>query len=232
MRLSILALSSLFLFSPLLKAEDISFSLAEDAKPRVAKVPAFFDAAPIFKIYDEAQKDVTSQNPEIYFTHPVASNVSGRIVEMINEAKELILVNAYAITDPEIANALLRAQTLRSVPVILILEGRPAIRSYRTPTFFIENSIITLFSQDEGFNNNSYIIIDKKTVITGSYQYTQSSATKNAENLVIFKDNTAVAAKYYLNFITHLSLCEVPEMQKLKKPNLRDDVQILLQLKK
>lgn len=209
-----------------------NFSFDEDVQStKLPDVSTIFNPTPLVSLHDEIWQNMRNQNPEIYFTYPIRSNVSDRIVELINDAEKEILINTYAITDINIAQALLRAHALRNVLVILILEPRPSIRNYRTPTFFIENSILTFYSQDEGLNNNSYIVIDKTTVVTGSFHLTQTAQRLNAENVIIFKDNLDIATPFYLNFLLHLSLSEIPELQLLKTPDIREDLLNLLELR-
>ena len=224
----------LLLFPVFLQAQlSDNFTFTEEQEDRVTlpDVKTLFDPAPIVQIHSEIWNDMRNQNPEIYFNYPIRTELSQRVTEEIDNAETEILINTYAITDINIAQALLRAHALRNVLVILILEPRPSIRNYRTPTFFIENSILTFYSQDEGINNNSYIVIDKKSVITGSLHFTQTAHNLNAENLMIFKDMPNIATPFYLNFLLHLSFSEIPELQLLKTPDIREDLLNLLELR-
>ncbi len=55
--------------------------------------------------------------------------------------------------------------------------------------------------------HNKVIIIDASTkdatVITGSYNFTWSAQHKNAENLLILRNNPSLASRYALNWERH-----------------------------
>ena len=50
-----------------------------------------------------------------------------------------------------------------------------------------------------GIAHNKVMIIDKKKVITGSFNFTKSADTRNAENVLLI-DDANIAAQYFLNW--------------------------------
>jgi phosphatidylserine/phosphatidylglycerophosphate/cardiolipin synthase-like enzyme len=47
------------------------------------------------------------------------------------------------------------------------------------------------------------MIIDRNTLITGSFNFTKAAEEKNAENLLILKGNKPLADRYIENFEVH-----------------------------
>nr|WP_224958347.1 phospholipase D-like domain-containing protein [Geomonas fuzhouensis] len=51
--------------------------------------------------------------------------------------------------------------------------------------------------------HNKIMIIDRETLITGSFNFTKAAEEKNAENLLIIKGNQALVERYSKNFYLH-----------------------------
>jgi len=47
------------------------------------------------------------------------------------------------------------------------------------------------------------MIIDRSTLITGSFNFTKAAEEKNAENLLVIKGNPQLIGKYLSNFEEH-----------------------------
>jgi phosphatidylserine/phosphatidylglycerophosphate/cardiolipin synthase-like enzyme len=80
--------------------------------------------------------------------------------------------------------------------------------------------IPTYLDAQHAVADNNVIIIDKGTVITGSFNFTKEADAKNAENLLIIKSDR-VASAYFDNWELHKSHAErfkVPEPQAQQKP--------------
>src|SRR5262249_3518522 len=58
--------------------------------------------------------------------------------------------------------------------------------------------------------HNKVIIIDSRTVLTGSFNFTRQAEHENAENLLILRDNRELAARYRANFHVHRDHCIPP----------------------
>jgi len=53
------------------------------------------------------------------------------------------------------------------------------------------------------------MIIDRSTLITGSFNFTKAVEEKNAENLLIMKGNKPLLDRYFNNFEEHKGHSEV-----------------------
>ncbi|MGO9138760.1 MAG: phospholipase D family protein [Syntrophales bacterium] len=123
------------------------------------------------------------------------------IVEQINAAKSEILVQAYSFTSAPIAKALTDAFK-RGVKVQVILDKSQKSEKYSSATFVSNAGIPTLIDDKHAIAHNKIMIIDKETVITGSFNFTKAAEEKNAENLLVIR-NKDLAKVYMDNWYKH-----------------------------
>jgi phosphatidylserine/phosphatidylglycerophosphate/cardiolipin synthase-like enzyme len=69
-------------------------------------------------------------------------------------------------------------------------------------TFLANSKIPTFIDSNHAIAHNKVIIIDGNTVITGSFNFTKSAESKNAENLLIIKSDE-IAKLYIENWKNH-----------------------------
>ena len=134
----------------------------------------------------------------------VLFNPGGRctevIIEEINNAKTEILVQAYSFTARPIAKALVEAHK-RGVDVHVIIDERKGKTQGSQATFLVNQKIPTYIDGEQPRAHNKVIIIDGKTVITGSFDFT-TQAEISAENLLIIKCSK-LAKLYMENWMAH-----------------------------
>ena len=118
------------------------------------------------------------------------------IVKEITNAKSEILVQAYSFTSAPIAKALTDAFK-RGVKVEAILDKSQRKERYTAATFLVNARIPTFIDDKHAIAHNKIMIIDRETVITGSFNFTKAAEEKNAENLLIIKDKEL--AKVYID---------------------------------
>ena len=138
---------------------------------------------------------------DVFFTP--SGGATAAIVNEIQAARKEILVQAYSFTSTPIAKALLEAHK-RGVKVVAVLDKSQRTERYTSATF-LSNAGVTVLIDDKHAiaHNNKIIIIDRETLITGSFNFTQAAELKNAENLLIFHDNNPLVDKYIRNFEDH-----------------------------
>ena len=108
------------------------------------------------------------------------------IIKEINEAKSEILVQAYSFTSSPIAKALVDANK-RGVKVEGILDKSQRKAQYTSASFLANMRVPTFIDDKHAIAHNKIMIIDKTTVITGSFNFTKAAENSNAENLLIIK---------------------------------------------
>jgi len=131
----------------------------------------------------------------------------GVIVAEINEARGVILVQAYSFTSMPIANALVSAKQ-RGVSVQVILDKSQRSERYSGATFLANAGIRTLIDEQPSIAHSKVIIIDGVSVITGSFNFTRSAQQYNAENLIVIRDGS-LAQHYTENWVTRERLSSV-----------------------
>ena len=131
----------------------------------------------------------------------------GAIVAEINQARSVILVQAYSFTSMPIAKALVSAKQ-RGVSVRVILDKSQRSERYSGATFLANAGIRTLIDEQPSIAHSKVIIIDGTSVITGSFNFTRSAQQYNAENLIVIRDGV-LAQHYTENWVTRERLSSV-----------------------
>ncbi|MFZ3136229.1 MAG: phospholipase D family protein [Thermodesulfovibrionales bacterium] len=147
--------------------------------------------------------DLTLNNTpaQVYFS-PHGS-CTDAIVKEISRAKQEILVQAYSFTSKEIAKALIDAHK-RGIHTEIILDKSNKSQKYSAADFTFNMGIPTFIDAEHQIAHNKIMIIDKETVITGSFNFTKAAEEKNAENLLILKSKE-LAKQYIDNWNRHKS---------------------------
>ncbi|OPY03842.1 MAG: Phospholipase D precursor [Syntrophus sp. PtaB.Bin001] len=123
------------------------------------------------------------------------------IVNELGQASSEIKVQAYSFTSRPIAKALVDAHK-RGVKVSVILDKSNVSTKYSAADFTANAGIPTFIDDQHAIAHNKIIILDQKTVVTGSFNFTRAAEERNAENLLIIKDR-GVAGLYLGNWENH-----------------------------
>lgn len=124
------------------------------------------------------------------------------VIREISSARGEILVQAYSFTNKPIAKALLDAKK-RGVRIDAVLDKSNATAKYSAAAFLYNTGIPVLIDSSHAIAHNKIMIIDRATLITGSFNFTSAAENKNAENLLVIKGNKPLVDKYISNFETH-----------------------------
>jgi phosphatidylserine/phosphatidylglycerophosphate/cardiolipin synthase-like enzyme len=124
------------------------------------------------------------------------------IVKEISNAKTEILVQAYSFTSKPIAKALIDAKK-RGIKIEVILDKSQRSQKYSSADFVAHAGIPTNIDSAHAIAHNKIMIIDRGTLITGSFNFTKAAEEKNAENLLIMKGNKPLVDRYIQNFNEH-----------------------------
>lgn len=135
----------------------------------------------------------------IYFTPPIGG--AGGIIKQIDASKKSIKVMAYGFTSINLAEALVRAKK-RGVDVGLIQDEKSAQNNRQAIQKLLDAGIEVRSDSKHAIQHNKVMVIDQDVVITGSYNFTNSAETRNAENIMIVKSEYA-ARRYSDNWNSH-----------------------------
>ncbi|WP_202634192.1 phospholipase D family protein [Rugosibacter aromaticivorans] len=148
-------------------------------------------------------------------------DAEGAIIRALAEAQQSIHVQAYLLTSRSISQALIAAKA-RGVTVA-ILADREMVengKNSQVPTLAAADIPIRLETR-YAIAHNKIILIDASTphgiLITGSYNFTWSAQARNAENLLILRDNPALLQRYLNNWQRHHA--EAQPFEKETKEN-------------
>ncbi len=119
-----------------------------------------------------------------------------QIVNLIDAAKREVLVEAFRFDSKVIAKALIKAKKEHHVDVVqVLLDKRHRADKKDVAADLRAADIPTMtYAPPYGIDHNKVIVIDRKILITGSFNFTEQ-AEANAENLIIIRDG-AIAADY------------------------------------
>jgi phosphatidylserine/phosphatidylglycerophosphate/cardiolipin synthase-like enzyme len=123
---------------------------------------------------------------------------AGEIVAAIAAARREVRVQAYGFSAPPIILALAAARA-RGVDVAVILDRSDAGRLCERDGALLAAGVPVWIDHLPGIAHNKVIVIDRRIVIGGSYNYTVSAERRNAEN-VTFIESEPVAARFLANW--------------------------------
>jgi phosphatidylserine/phosphatidylglycerophosphate/cardiolipin synthase-like enzyme len=142
---------------------------------------------------------------KVYFSPSTHSTIkcTDAILSQVNQAKTEILIQAYSFTSKPIAQALIEAHQ-RGVKISVILDKANRSKHFSAATFLKNMGIPVFIDDNHAIAHNKIMIIDKRVVITGSFNFTEASEIKNAENLLILEDIPEITRAYQENFQNHV----------------------------
>ncbi|PUA16681.1 phospholipase D family protein [Glaciimonas sp. PCH181] len=134
-------------------------------------------------------------------------DIESLITHAIDGAKSQILVQAYLLTNGKIASALIAAKQ-RGIDVQILVDARQLKTNDASKVGVLVNANIPVWVETKYRSaHNKVIVIDAEatasTVITGSFNFTWSAQHKNAENVLIVRNNPTLATRYALNWQRH-----------------------------
>lgn len=117
------------------------------------------------------------------------------VVRAITTAKHTIRLAAYSFTSKPIATALVDASK-RGVDVQVVVDKSQRTAHYTSATFLADMGIPVRVDSRYAIMHNKFVVIDGRTVETGSFNYTSAATFKNAENVIVLNNSVTVAATY------------------------------------
>ncbi len=121
------------------------------------------------------------------------------LLKAINSTQKSIKVQAYSLKDPDVINALIDVQKSgKSVQILLDKEHLHG-KSKSILTDLKAAGILVKIEKTSGLSHNKVMIIDEKTIVTGSYNFSKGAYKRNSENLLILSDET-LSKQYLENF--------------------------------
>jgi phosphatidylserine/phosphatidylglycerophosphate/cardiolipin synthase-like enzyme len=129
------------------------------------------------------------------------------LLRTLTAAKSEIYVQAYVFTSRRLARALVEARH-RGIAVEVLADREMSLKSRGSRIGqLVEEGIPVRLEFRYSAAHNKVILIDpllpQSAVITGSYNFTYAARAKNAENVLVLRDNPGLARAYYHNYLRH-----------------------------
>jgi phosphatidylserine/phosphatidylglycerophosphate/cardiolipin synthase-like enzyme len=141
---------------------------------------------------------------EVYFSPK--GGCTEAVVAEIDAAQTSIRVQAYSFTSAPIAKALVEAHK-RGVDVQVILDKSQRTEKYSSADFVLHAGMPVYIDAKHAIAHNKVMVLDCRTVVTGSFNFTMSAENSNAENLLILR-SPELAERYTANWSAHLNHSE------------------------
>ena len=147
---------------------------------------------------------------------PESCDATKAIVEALVSARQQVLVQAWGLISAPIAQELVQAER-RVQDVRVILDKRAARRGY---PFLERAGLLVLIDAEHAIAHSSVMIVDRHTVITGSFNFSRSAQERNAEDLVLIHSPT-IATQYVHNWTAHAAHSQPVRMEASSSPRHR-----------
>jgi len=173
--------------------------------PAIALLSIAFVAAPVLDTLADPVVQPAQGTLQAAFTP--WDDVETILSDVINGARRQVLVQAYLLTSKKIASTLVAAHR-RGVEVLILLDAAQLRRSTSQVVPKLAAAGIPIWLETKYQNaHNKIIVIDADTahpaVVTGSFNFTWTAQHRNAENILVVRDNPNLASQYALNWERH-----------------------------
>jgi phosphatidylserine/phosphatidylglycerophosphate/cardiolipin synthase-like enzyme len=121
------------------------------------------------------------------------------VLQTLEQSQKSVDLVAYTFTSKPVANALLAAKR-RGVSVRVLADEKSASDRYSAVTFLANQGIPVRLNGRYAIQHSKFAVIDGQTVQTGSANYTASAFSRNAENVVVIRNESAAVHAYQQEF--------------------------------
>ncbi|QPC83254.1 phospholipase [Phototrophicus methaneseepsis] len=145
---------------------------------------------------------------QVYFASE--DDVMPFVVNAVNQAQSSIVFMAFSFTRDDLGQAML-ARAANGVHVEGVFETTGSGTQYSEMTMLACAGLSVMRDGNNGVMHHKVIILDGTTVITGSFNFSDSAAESNDENLLIIQDKD-LATLYTAEYDRVRSLATTPEV--------------------
>ncbi|HHA0033413.1 TPA: phospholipase D family protein [Yersinia enterocolitica] len=135
--------------------------------------------------------------PDIEVGFSPEGSAQALVLKVINDAHKSIQVIGYSFQATDIAKALVAARQ-RGVDVRVVVDKkRNQVTTSKTIMSYVANNGVKLrIDGHYHIQHDKTIIVDGKTVETGSFNFAPSAETENSENVVVIHDMPDITQQY------------------------------------
>lgn len=134
-------------------------------------------------------------------------DAEGALIRVIGQARRSLRVQAFLITSRNLARAMLAAHQ-RGVAVMVLADREMLAKGENSQIPSLHEAGVSVRLETRYASaHNKILLIDAEeehpVIVTGSYNFSFSAQARNAENVLILRDNRALARAYLDNWRRH-----------------------------
>lgn len=124
-------------------------------------------------------------------------NAENLVIKTINSAEKEIRILSYSFTSANVVKALLKAKK-RGVDIYLVSDASNLKKRYSMSALStLATAGVDIRTVDAfAILHDKVLVVDRKHVETGSFNYSKAAANSNSENVVVFWDAPELAYAY------------------------------------
>lgn len=121
------------------------------------------------------------------------------VLTTVRQSTRQLDVAAYSFTSKPVAEAILAAKQ-RGVHVRVMVDKKANRDKYSAATFLANQGVEVRTNGNYAIQHNKFIVADRDTLETGSFNYTASADSRNAENVVVLQGIPGITSQYEQEF--------------------------------
>lgn len=121
------------------------------------------------------------------------------IIQLARSAHTHLDAACYTFSLDSIADELIAAKS-RGVRVRVIADRAQAPQTWSPAKRLVAAGILVKVNSHAGLMHDKFLVADGNSVATGSFNWTKAAVEKNDENLVVFREEPAVASTFAAQF--------------------------------
>lgn len=133
-----------------------------------------------------------------------SGGVTEAIVKHIGKARREILLQGFTINSRPISEALVAAKS-RGVHVEILIDSINEKDPTSDLNFLYDSGLDPQIDDNHGVAHNKIVLLDNKTLITGSFNFTRQSEEENAENILVVEGVSHLIHAYRESYLIHKS---------------------------
>lgn len=125
----------------------------------------------------------------------------GAIISELKNATNEVLICVFTISDDLITEEIIRTHR-RGIHIRIITDNDKLYDKGSDIRRLVQEGLTLQVDKTDSHMHHKFMVVDRDTLLTGSYNWTRSAARYNHENILVTKDSKAVKA--YLETFTSL----------------------------
>ena len=148
------------------------------------------------KVIDNFRQSETSSLAEAHFSP--GEDCRRQLLDLLVGARHSLDISVFTISDDRLADAILLAHK-RGVITRLITDDNKARDQGSDIFYLIDQGVPVRMDSSENHMHHKFAIIDRKTLVNGSFNWTRSATEYNQENILV-TDETKLVSAYLAEF--------------------------------